>query len=115
LPAKSALRIARFASNIEPDTVPAFGLHGVLLIGSRHSIAALAEDWGRTLSTFEIDLKRDGTVVDHGRATNMLDGPVSALHYLVDFLARDHVNPPLAAGETWTTELTGVPTHRCPA
>ena len=52
-------------------------------------------------------------------------GPVSALRYLVDMLARDQVNPPLAAGEvvttgtltralpasggeTSTTELTGV-------
>ena len=108
-----------------PDTVAAFGLHGALLIGARHSIAAHAEDWSRTLSTFEIDLKRDGTVVDHGRATNLLGGPVSALRHLVDILARDQVNPPLAAGEivttgtltralpvsageTWTTELTGV-------
>ena len=74
---------------------------------------------------FEIDLKRNGTVVDHGRATNVLGGPVSALRYLIDMLARDQVNPPLAAGEivttgtltralpvsvgeTWTTELTGV-------
>ena len=48
-----------------PDTVAAFGLHGALLIGSRHSIAGHTEDWGRTLPTFEIDLKRDGTVVDH--------------------------------------------------
>ena len=40
---------------------------------------AHTEDWGRTLPTFEIDLKRDGTVVDHGRATNVLGGPVSAL------------------------------------
>jgi len=108
-----------------PDTVAAFGLHGALLIGPRHSIAAYAEDWSRTLSTFEIDLKRDGTVVDHGRATNVLDKPVSALRHLVDILVRDQVNPPLAAGEivttgtltralpvsageTWTTELTGV-------
>jgi hypothetical protein len=37
-----------------PDTVVAFGLHGALLIGPRHSIAAHAEDWSRTLSTFEI-------------------------------------------------------------
>jgi 2-oxo-3-hexenedioate decarboxylase len=83
------------------------------------------EDWGRTLSTFEIDLKRDGTVVDHSRATNLLGGPLSALRYLIDMLARDQVNPPLAAGEivttgtltrarpvapgeTWSTELTGV-------
>jgi 2-oxo-3-hexenedioate decarboxylase len=108
-----------------PDTVAAFGLHGALLIGPRHSIAAHAEDWSRTLSTSEIDLKRDGTVVDHGRAMNVLGGPVSALRHLIDTLARDQVNPPLAAGEiittgtltralpvsageTWTTELTGV-------
>ena len=108
-----------------PDAVAAFGLQGALLIGPRHSIAAHAEDWRRTLSTFEIDLKRDGTVADHGRATNVLDGPVSALRHLVDILGRDTVNPPLATGEivttgtltralpvsggeTWTTELTGV-------
>ena len=109
-----------------PDTVAAFGLHGALLIGPRHSVAAHPEDWSRTLSTFEIDLKRDGTVLDHGRAANLLGGPVSALRHLIDILARDQVNPPLAAseiittgtltralpvsaGETWTTELTGVP------
>jgi 2-oxo-3-hexenedioate decarboxylase len=108
-----------------PDTVAAFGLHGALLIGPRHSIATHAEDWSRTLSTFEIDLKREGTVVDHGRATNVMGGPLSALRHLIDLLARDQVNPPLAAGEivttgtltralpistgeTWTTELTGV-------
>jgi 2-oxo-3-hexenedioate decarboxylase len=108
-----------------PDTVAAFGLHGALLIGPRHSIATHAEDWSRTLSSFEIDLKRDGAVVDHGRATNVLGGPVSALHHLIDLLARDQINPPLAAGEivttgtltralpvapgqTWTTALTGV-------
>ena len=108
-----------------PDAVAAFGLHGALLIGPRHSITANVEDWDRTLSTFEIDLKRDGTVIDHGRATNVLGGPVSALGCLIDILSRDQVNPPLAAGEivttgtltravpvsageTWATELTGV-------
>ena len=108
-----------------PDTVVAFGLHGALVIGPRHSIAAHAEDWSRTLSTFEIDLKCDGTVADHGLAKNLLGGPVSALRHLVDILANDEVNPPIAAGEvvttgtltralpasageTWTTELTGV-------
>jgi len=107
------------------DAVAAGGLHGALLIGPCHSVAVCAEDWSRTLSTFEIDLKRDDAVIDHGRATNVLDGPVSALHHLVDILDRDQVNPPLAAGEivttgtltralpvsareTWTTELTGI-------
>ena len=53
------------------DTVAAFGLHGALLIGPRYSIAAHAQDWDRTLSTFEIDLKRDGAIADHGRAMNV--------------------------------------------
>jgi 2-oxo-3-hexenedioate decarboxylase len=108
-----------------PDAIAAFGLHGALLIGPPHPVATHAEEWSRTLSTFEIDLKRDGTVVDHGVGTNVLEGPVSALRYLIDLLARDQVNPPLAPGEivttgtltrafpvsvggTWTTELTGV-------
>ena len=110
------------------DAVAAFGLHGALLIEPPHRIGTHAEKWSRTLCTFEIDLKRNGTVVDHGCATNVLGGPVSALRYLIDMLARDQVNPPLAAGEivttgtltralpvsageTWTTELTGVGLH----
>ena len=108
-----------------PDTVAGFGLHGALLFGPRHSIAEHAGDWNRTLSTFEIDLKRNGTIADHGRAVNVLGGPVSALRHLVDTLGRDQVNPPLApgeivttgtltrafpvsAGETWTTQLSGI-------
>jgi 2-oxo-3-hexenedioate decarboxylase len=108
-----------------PDTVAAFGLHGALLIGPRHSVAAASEDWGRTLGEFEIDLACDGRVADHGRAANVLDGPLSALRHLVDLLARDRENPPLAAdeivttgtltralpvrpGESWSTGLAGV-------
>jgi 2-oxo-3-hexenedioate decarboxylase len=86
-----------------PDTVAAYGLHGKLLIGSRHSIADTVDDWARDLSTFRIDLSRDGTVVDQGRASNVLGGPVSALRHLVEVLADDPVNPPLAAGEIVTT------------
>ena len=120
-----AVDLSGAGNSTAPDTVAAFGLHGALLIGPRHPVAARAEDWSRTLSTFEIDLARDGTVVDRGRAANVLGGPLSALRHLVDLLARDRVNPPLAAGEivttgtltralpvaageTWTTELTGV-------
>ncbi len=108
-----------------PDTVAANGLHGRLMIGPRHSIVEHRDDWFRNLSTFRIDLKRDGTVVDQGRASNVLGGPLSALRHLVEVLASDPVNPPLAAGEiittgtltrafpvapgeTWTTELSGV-------
>jgi len=107
------------------DTVAAYGLHGALLIGARRPISEDIDTWSRTLSSFEIDLKRDDKVLEHGRAANVLGGPVSALRHLVGVLTRDQVNPPLAAGEivttgtltralpvapgeTWTTELFGV-------
>ena len=108
-----------------PDTVAAYGLHGKLLIGPRHPIADIIDNWARDLSTFRIDLRRDGTVVDQGQASNVLGGPLSALRHLVEVLVNDPVNPPLAAGEivttgtltrafpiapgeTWTTEPSGV-------
>ena len=108
-----------------PDTVAAYGLHGRLFIGLRHPISDTVDDWKRDLSTFRIDLERDGTVVDQGRASNVLGGPVSALRHLVEVLATDPVNPPLAPGEivttgtltrafpvapgeTWTTEPKGI-------
>ena len=107
------------------DTIVANALHGALLIGPRFPLAANAEEWQRTLSAFEIDLKRNGTVMDHGRAANVLDGPLSALRHLIELLAAENDSPPLAAGEivttgtltralpiapgeTWTTELFGV-------
>jgi 2-oxo-3-hexenedioate decarboxylase len=87
--------------------------------------AARADEWHRTLPTFAIDLVRDGTVADRGQAANVLGGPLSALRHLVDLLAHDRANPPLAAGEivttgtltralpvkageSWSTALTGV-------
>jgi 2-oxo-3-hexenedioate decarboxylase len=108
------------------DTVAAYGLHGALLIGPRHPAAARLQDWVRELAAFEIDLFRNGSPTDHGRAASVLDGPLFALRHLVDLLASDPVNPPLAAGEivttgtltrafpviageTWKTELTGIP------
>jgi 2-oxo-3-hexenedioate decarboxylase len=108
-----------------PDTVAAFGLHGALLVGARHSVAARPAHWSERLSTFAIELKRDGMVIERGRGSNVLGGPLSALRHLVDLLANDPVNPPLAAGEivttgtltlaqpaapgeTWTTRLTGI-------
>jgi 2-oxo-3-hexenedioate decarboxylase len=108
-----------------PDTVAAYGLHGKLLVGPRHSLTEHGNDWLRNLSTFGIALERDGSVVDRGRASNVLGGPLSALRHLVEVLASDAVNPPLAAGEivttgtltrafpvatgeTWATELTGI-------
>src|SRR5436309_1518279 len=96
----SGRQIAPFSA---PDTIAANGLHDALLIGLRHPIGSDAAQWQRALPNFAIDLLRDNKVIDRGRSTNVLDGPVSALRHFVGLLARDPVNPPLAAGEIVTT------------
>jgi 2-oxo-3-hexenedioate decarboxylase len=86
------------------DTIIANGLHGALLIAPRHPAGfGSATDWVSNLACFEIDLLRDGAVVDRGHAANVLDGPLSALRHLVGLLARDPVNSPLAPGDIVTT------------
>ncbi len=108
------------------DTVAAYGLHGMLLVGPRHPAQARPDEWARELSRFEIDLFRNGALADHGVAANVLGGPLLALRHLVETLAQDPLSPPLAAGEIvttgtltrafpiaageeWTTKLAGVP------
>ena len=108
------------------DTTAANALHGSLIVGARQPIGRDAAEWLRRLATFEIALYRDGQLIDRGRGDNALGSPLSALRHLVGLLADDPVNPPLKAGEivstgtvtrafpvapgeTWTTELTGIP------
>jgi 2-oxo-3-hexenedioate decarboxylase len=105
--------------------VAAFGLHGALLLGPWHPPTANQEEWEQALSAFTVDLLRDRDVVAQGHASNVLGGPLPALRHLVDLLARDPANlplaageivttgtltrvPPVAPGETWTTALTGI-------
>ncbi len=107
------------------DAIAACGLHGALLIGQRRPLSGGEEAWVSSLAAFEIDLSCDGELADHGAARNVLDSPLLALRHLVDVLAADRINPPLAAGEivttgtltralpieadeVWSTRLTGV-------
>jgi 2-oxo-3-hexenedioate decarboxylase len=109
-----------------PDTVAACGLHGMLLVGPRHSPESRLKEWAHELSRFEIDLFRNRVRVDQGIAANIFDGPLFALRHLAETLAEDSLSPPLAkgeivatgtltsafpvaAGEEWTTTLTGIP------
>jgi 2-oxo-3-hexenedioate decarboxylase len=86
------------------DTVIVNGLHGALLLAPRHPASfGSATNWVSDLAGFEIELLRDGAVVDRGRAANVLDGPLSALRHLVGLLARDPANSPLATGDIVTT------------
>jgi 2-oxo-3-hexenedioate decarboxylase len=93
-----------------PDAVAAFGLHAALLLGQWQPVRGQEDAWQKSLVTFTVDLLRGESLVERGRASNVLDGPLKALRHLVDLLARDPVNPPLAAGEIITTgTLTAVP------
>ncbi len=96
----------RFAA---PDTVAGLGMHGALGIGPRRPITDEPPGgWLAALSGFSITLTRDGEVVDRGGGANVLGGPLTPLRHLVEMLAGDPHNPPLAAGEIVTTgTLTG--------
>ena len=115
----------RFAA---ADTVAAFGLHGALLVGAPEPIRPDARDsWQAALSSFGIVLKRNGEAVDQGRATNVMGGgPLTALRHLVEVLPETPDALPLAAGDvvttgtltrampigpgqSWSTDLTGLP------
>ena len=107
------------------DTVAANAMHAALLVGPRHDIGSRAGEWLDTLASFDIELYCDGQLMDRGHASNVLDGPLSAVRHLVELLSSDPDNLPLAAGEivtsgtltralpvkageTWTTKLNGI-------
>ena len=92
------------------DAVAGFGMHGALWIGPRHPFAERASAWISELPACEVELCRDGAASERGRGANVLDGPLAALRALVEVLATDPHNPPLAAGEIVTTgSLTRAP------
>ncbi len=86
------------------DCIADGGLHGALYVGPKRTItpadrARLAE----RLASLTLTLSCDGQVVDKGKGAKALDGPVEALRHLVETLASDDENPPLAASEIITT------------
>ena len=98
----------------------------MLLIGTRHAIAARRTEWERELSTFEVELYCDSKLVQRGGGSLVLGNPLRALCHLVELLANDSHNPPLCAGEVistgtltipmpvkpgerWTTKAAGIP------
>jgi 2-oxo-3-hexenedioate decarboxylase len=107
------------------DTVVANAMHAALLVGPRHDIGSRAGEWLDTLASFDIELYCDGQLMDRGHASNVLEGPLSAVRHLVELLSCDPDTLPLAAGEivssgtltralpvkageTWTTKLKGI-------
>jgi 2-oxo-3-hexenedioate decarboxylase len=107
------------------DSVAVNAMHGALLIGPRHNIGSRAAEWLRALPEFEVELFCDGTLMDRGRGSNVLEGPLSVVRHVTGLLETDPDNPSLAAGdlfatgtltralpvkagETWTTKLKGI-------
>jgi 2-oxo-3-hexenedioate decarboxylase len=60
------------------DTVAANGLHGALLIGKRHAVAACQIDWKRELTTFEVELYCDSRLMQRGGGSLVLDSPLAS-------------------------------------
>ena len=107
------------------DSVAGYGLHGAYLVGERRPVAGDRAGWAEALSSFTIEISSDAGVVRHGRAANVLGGPLKALRHLVRELSlsspREPLRPgelvttgtltdamPVAAGQTWTTRLSGI-------
>lgn len=108
------------------DTVAANGVHGALLVGTRHEIASRKAAWLHELTAFTIDLYCDGTLSQQGSGALVLDSPLHALRHLAELTERDAHNPqlaageiistgtltlamPVAAGQRWTTKVAGIP------
>ena len=101
------------------------GLHGRLVLGTPVPIEKVP-DLAAKLPAVEARLLRSGKLVDHGVGANVLGSPLLSLAHLIELLARQPGAPPLAAGEivttgvltdahpvapgeTWSTEITGLP------
>ncbi len=109
------------------DTIANLGMHAACRLGPPMAVTAEnRQALFESLAAFTVTLRRDGTPVDTGRGSNVLGGPLSALRHLVELLASDPFNPPLAAGEivttgtltrafpaadgeTWSTDMAGIP------
>lgn len=108
-----------------PDTTAANGLHGRLVVGEGLPVAGLP-GIAQALPRLKVLLKKGDVLVDQGTGKNVLDSPLLALVHLVRALAAQPDAPPLRAGElvssgtltdahpvapgeTWSTEISGLP------
>ncbi|HEY2629557.1 MAG TPA: fumarylacetoacetate hydrolase family protein [Usitatibacter sp.] len=85
------------------DAVAAASLHGMLLVGERHSVESLGPGITRDLAAFNISLLRDGAPVAAGKGTDVLGSPLLAVAHLVAVLKDQPQYVPIQAGEMVTT------------
>lgn len=85
------------------DTVADSALHGALLLGEPVPVEKLGTDPIAALETFTVTLSRNGEVLESGRGSNVLGGPIAAVAHLIAALSSQSQYPPLQAGEIVTT------------
>ena len=93
-----------------PDAVADGSLHARLLVGRKvpvRELAASAEALEQQLSAATVSLSQDGKTVEQGQGSNVLEGPLHALHYFMQELRHCPNAPDLQAGDvistgTWT-------------
>jgi 2-oxo-3-hexenedioate decarboxylase len=108
-----------------PDCIADNGLHGRLIVGT--PVATMqVPDMVERLVAVAVILHRNGAEIDRGVGANVLGSPLLALAHLIDQLSNQPEAAPLAAGElvttgvltdahpvvageTWTTEIRGLP------
>jgi 2-oxo-3-hexenedioate decarboxylase len=101
------------------------GLHGRLVLGPPVPMASIPDLRDR-LPAVELAIFREGEEIARGQGRNVLGSPLLSLGFLVDLLAHQPESEPLRAGEvittgtltdayspkpgeTWTTQVTGLP------
>jgi 2-keto-4-pentenoate hydratase len=94
------------------DAAAAFGVHGALVVGTKLDLTDERAARMVELSNFSVTLQNDKAVRRAGNAANVLGGPVEALQFLVEDLARYPESAPLRGGELITT---GTLTEAMPA
>lgn len=110
-----------------PDCTAANGLHARLVVGTPVPVGQVP-GLVDLLPKVEVVLSKEGREVDRGVGANVLDSPLLALAHFVGLLAKQPEAPPLTAGEvittgvltdahpiapgqTWSTEVRGLPLH----
>ena len=104
------------------DAIAAGGLHGELIIGQKYQPTG---EITKHLLDQKVTLLQNNNVIETGSGRNILEGPISALRYLIKGIENESGEAPIAAndiittgtltdakilrsGETWVAEYTGL-------
>jgi len=85
------------------DTIADGGLHGMLFVGERASLADLGTDALTQLASCSVDLLCNSAVRETGKGANALGSPLAATAHLIAVLEKQEIRRPIQAGEIITT------------